>query len=78
MKKSIAILSVVLLMVLPNQKENERPIQKGEITAGVAKVLLDQHPVACFSRKMSEGENPPWKDPWQWRGLFRSVWKFFK
>lgn len=77
MKKSIAILSaVVILSLATSMKDHECSLPTtGNFVA--TRLLHDPVPVVSFSCfKAEEGQNPPWKDPWQWFQIFRDLLSF--
>lgn len=80
MKKSIAILGVLIMLVF--RQCNYEKIQtslKPELAQNTADAIVEKPSEAVFRYlKASEEENVPWKDPWQWRDLFRRMWKLWK
>lgn len=58
--------------------ENEQSSPKTQLILNVACAAVQQPSDAVFEYlKIAEGENPPWKDPWQWRDLLQKLWKFW-
>lgn len=77
MKKSIAILSVVVMLSSNLGMKNYEYRFPKSGNAALTSLLPEQIPLisfACF--KVDGGENPPWKDPWQWFQIFRELWSF--
>ncbi|KIA88505.1 hypothetical protein [Kaistella jeonii] len=77
MKKSIAILSIVVILSFQtSMKDHECSLPKTGSFSATS--LLPEHipalSFACF--KMDGAESPPWKDPWQWFKIFRKFWEF--
>lgn len=76
MKKSIAILSVVVLLVFQKScREYAREFSK-EFSVTNNSVAEQIPVVSAAIFKADGGETPPWKDPWQWIQLFRNLWQF--
>ncbi len=76
MKKSISILSVVVLLVLQmNCREYAQEFP--EEVSVINNFVAEQIPVvSTASFKADGGETPPWKDSWQWIQIFRRLWQF--
>lgn len=79
MKKSIAILSVVIILSFQDGKnEHEYTNLKTELAKEVANKWEKPSGEIFHYLITAEEENVPWKDPWQWRDFFHQLWKFLK
>ena len=81
MKKSIAIFSVTIILSFQDgQNMHEYASLKTELGQEVATNGIWEKPSGEIFHYLitAEEENVPWKDPWQWRDLFRRMWKFWK
>ncbi|RZJ78451.1 MAG: hypothetical protein EOO20_27835 [Chryseobacterium sp.] len=77
MKKSITVLS--MLMMLAFQQCRHENIPASPKTENVQRSIADNYSGKVLRLlKTVEDQDPPRKDPWQWRDIIRRVWKFWR
>lgn len=79
MKKSIAILSVVLLLTFKNcQNENQKDIMETTVSLITNRVVAKSSISIVNHLQIVEEQDPPWKDPWQWFNVIRELYELWK